>query len=269
MRRRNKLMVKGLRVGLVLSSAILASAQQASAINPVTASPDDSDSSARLALSSEQSSHSATTYSAGIGELIQLLDAKMDEQVVVNYIQNSPLPYNPSARDLVALKEHGASSEVLIAVLQRGNEVRLQLAQAQRAANSQRATTGAAYSQEGAYAAYPTYPYDNSDYSYSGYPSTYYSYNYGLPLVYGPRFPINLHRPLLNPHGRFSAQRGGGPLLGGHRAGPMAGAAAAVHGPRMAAGQMGGHPGFSAQRSGGFRGGGSARPAGRVGGRGR
>jgi hypothetical protein len=73
----------------------------------------------------------AGTYSAGI----ELLEAKMDAQVIRVYIQNSPIPYNPDGAELIALKEHGASTESLRALLHHRDELRLPMAQAQSAAN--------------------------------------------------------------------------------------------------------------------------------------
>jgi hypothetical protein len=83
-----------------------------------------------LILSGRQSDRPAGTYSAGVTEIVQMLDAKVDTSVILAYIQNSPIAYNPDAAELIALKDHGASTEVVIAMMHHGDELRLRLAQA-------------------------------------------------------------------------------------------------------------------------------------------
>src|SRR5690349_2940934 len=70
-----------------------------------------SSSAAPLILSGRQSAGQASTYSAGIAQIIKMLDAQMDAQVILSYVQNSLIAYNPSATELISLKEHGASAE--------------------------------------------------------------------------------------------------------------------------------------------------------------
>jgi len=50
---------------------------------------------APLIISGRQSAHPAGTYSAGIAEIIKMLEAKVDAQVILAYIQYSAIPYNP------------------------------------------------------------------------------------------------------------------------------------------------------------------------------
>jgi hypothetical protein len=88
-----------------------------------------------LILSGRQSTLAAGTYSAGITEIIKMLDARVDEPVILAFIQNSPTLYNPDAAELVALKEHGASPETLLAMFRHGDELRSRLAQTLSAAN--------------------------------------------------------------------------------------------------------------------------------------
>ena len=121
-------------------------------------------------------------YSAGVADIIKMLDAKVDAPVILAYIQNSTIPYNPEATELIALKEHGASTETLVAVLHRGDELRLQMVQAQSAVNPPPAAPAYDYAPQ---AAYPAYPYGSPDASDAPYPATYYSYGYGWPLAYG------------------------------------------------------------------------------------
>jgi hypothetical protein len=93
---------------------------------------------------------------AAIGDVNKMLDAKVDDGVIIAYIHNSHASFNLSAADIIALKDHGASPEV---------------------------TPSADYSQAPAdgydYSSYPYYPY------YSGYPYYYPSYaSYGWPYFY-------------------------------------------------------------------------------------
>src|SRR5437868_920489 len=58
------------------------------------------------------------TGSGGMGEIFKMLDAKVDPEVIIAYIQNSPTSYRPSAADLIELRDKGASPEVLKALVQ-------------------------------------------------------------------------------------------------------------------------------------------------------
>src|SRR5690242_4630663 len=69
-------------------------------------------------------------HSPGIAEVLQMVDAKVDLQVIRAYIKNSPVAYNPTASEIVALKERGVSGEIIVAMLQRGGEIRTQALQA-------------------------------------------------------------------------------------------------------------------------------------------
>ena len=113
---------------MFFTALVFGLAQAALAVTPTTTVPP-------LILSGRQSTRPPGTYSAGIADIIKLLDAKVDAPVILAYIQNSPIPYNPEATELIALKDHGASTETLVALLHHGDELRLQLAHAQSAAN--------------------------------------------------------------------------------------------------------------------------------------
>src|SRR5689334_14838799 len=92
---------------------------------------------APIILSGRQPSRPPGKYSAGVEELLALLNAKVDAQVILAYIQNSPIPYDPEANELIVLHEHGASADILSAILRHGDELRLQLAQSQSPINPQ------------------------------------------------------------------------------------------------------------------------------------
>ncbi len=210
----------GLQRGMLLIAVALGLAPSALADNATTPV-------APLILSGRQSDRPAGTYSPGIIEIIKMLDAKVAAPVILAYIQNSPLPYNPDATELIALKEHGASTEMLTALLHRGDELRLQLAQAQSAANPPPVAPAYDYPPT---AGYPPYPYGYDDSSYPPNPATYYSYGYGWPLAYWPLVRTGGCWPYGYAHGRY-------------------------YGPSR------GHTGFAVVHSGGSRG--SARSGGR------
>src|SRR5690349_8417938 len=71
----------------------------------------------------------AAYNSAGVSDVLKMVDAKVDPVVIKAYIQNSSTAYNPSANEIVALKQHGVSDDVLTAMLVRGGEMRAQSAQ--------------------------------------------------------------------------------------------------------------------------------------------
>ncbi len=171
---RSKLFRTGLRAGVLFTAVAFGLAYQVLAVTPTaTVAP--------LILSGRQSVRPAGTYSSGIAEIIKMLDAKVDAQVILAYIQNSSIPYNPEATELIALKEHGAPTEMLTTLLHHGDELRLQMAQAQSAVNP--ASAAPAYDYALAAAA-PAYTSGYSDSSYAPYPATYYSYAYGWPVGY-------------------------------------------------------------------------------------
>jgi len=47
------------------------------------------------------------------------LDAKASPPVIKAFIQNALMAYNPTAAELITLKEHGAEADILVALLQR------------------------------------------------------------------------------------------------------------------------------------------------------
>ncbi len=63
-------------------------------------------------------------YSPGIREILKMLDAKVDPQVVRAYIQNSTTAYSLSAQDIIDLKQRGVPDDVLTSMMQHGAEVR-------------------------------------------------------------------------------------------------------------------------------------------------
>jgi len=186
----------GLKIGMLLSAVVVALAVLAYT-SRTTVPP--------LTVSDSPSARPAETYSAGVTEIIKMLDAQVDAPLILAYIQNSPIRFNPAATELIALKEHGASTEILMALLHHGDELRLQLAQAQSAANPPPAAPAYDYAPE---AAYPPYSSDYPDASYAPYPTTYYSYGYAWPLAYWPSVRVSGYGPYGYAHRGFYAPSG-------------------------------------------------------------
>lgn len=149
--------------------------------------------------------------SYGVPEVLQLVQARVNDSIIVNYIQNSGTIYSLDANQIVYLKQQGASDAVLNAML--NQRVRLTgstepgtttsspaVASASAPAPSVAApavSSSVAYDQSAQPAAAPssvyvipdtqTYYYDNwyyggYPYYYSGYPY-YYGYGYGWPAI--------------------------------------------------------------------------------------
>ena len=133
----------------------------------------------------------AVRFSPGVADIVKLVEAKVDPEVIKTYVTSSPTAYNPSATEIIALKDHGVAPEILTAMLQRGAEVR---AQSMRAAQ---ATPNAAAPQisPGAvnpYALAPGYDYGAQS-VYPNYASSYPTYSdaYDYPAYnYGYSWPF-------------------------------------------------------------------------------
>jgi hypothetical protein len=131
-------------------------------------------------------------YSPGVADIVKMVEAKVDPEVIKTYVKSSSTAYNPSATEIIALKDHGVAPEILTAMLQRGAEVRAQSMRAAQAAPNAavpQISPGAVNPYAPApgydYSAQPVYPnYPNYTYSYPAYSYDYPSYAYGYP-AYG------------------------------------------------------------------------------------
>jgi hypothetical protein len=68
--------------------------------------------------------------SAGIAEIAKMIESGVEVSVIQSYVENSTVPYNPSASDVLYLHEHGVPSPIITAILHRGGQVRVQQAKA-------------------------------------------------------------------------------------------------------------------------------------------
>lgn len=227
------------------------------------------------------------SFSPGVRDVLKMLDAKIDPAVVKAYINNSMILFNPTANEIIALKQRGVPDEVLTAMMRRGAEVRMQSAQAAQSAVPvpAPATPPQSYDYGATVPPYSySYPYDYSDYGYgypyygypyaSGYPYSYWWNNYGYPWGYyspffsGLGFGRGFH-DFDRFHNGFRGNRGFGFQGRGGFGNRSAWGARAGPGFRSSFGSggfAGRSFGFSGARSGGFGGHSMGGLAGRSGG---
>jgi hypothetical protein len=161
-----------------------------------------SDSTATTSVVAATDSQANINFSPGVRDVLKMLDAKVDPGVIRAYINNSPIPFNPSAAEIIALKQRGVPDDIITALMQRGAEVRAQMAQAatQSAVQTPNAPP-AGYPYDYSAASSYAYPYDYAGYPYAypnyGYPYNYWGYNSYYPWSYYSPFFFNfcLHRP--------------------------------------------------------------------------
>ena len=86
---------------------------------------------------------SIARYSAGVDEILNMVQAGVSTEIIKAYIENSPIAYNLSATDVIALKEHKVPDELTTALMKRGAALRTQAQQAVTLAATRRAYSGA------------------------------------------------------------------------------------------------------------------------------
>ena len=220
-------------------------------------------------------------FSPGVADVVKMVDAKIDSEVITAYINSSRIPYNPGVNEIIALKERGVSAVILTTMLQHGGELRAQMAQATPSAPSPNPYPAAA----NPYPPTPAYDYGAqpvySDYSYSypaysSYAYPYYGYGYGCswPLFgfdlalcgrapfrcgFGRDFGFRNHSVAFG-HGGFGGRSGFSTGRGGFggRSASLAGNFGGFSPSGFAGRSTGGHSGgsFGGHSGGGFGGGG-------------
>jgi hypothetical protein len=146
-------------------------------------------STAQPSSNSTSNAHaSAPRLSVSSAEILRLLGAGVDRDLIKAYIQNSTKIYSPSVDEIVTLKERAVPSDIIVALLTRARELRSQAAQAAVAKVGTIPTAPGTvpqdtpvypapgptvYAPEPAYNTVPastSYGYPSYDYSYLGYP---------------------------------------------------------------------------------------------------
>ena len=159
---------------------------------PVTSTAINSVAPAVAAVAQDTSTGPETTplkLAPGVADILKMMDAKVDPEVIETYVRNSSAAFNPSAAEIIALKNRGVGPEILTAMLQRDGELRAQAARPYTAAPGSAAAPAAPaavnpyapvyeYSAQPAYPAY-TYTYPAASYVYPSYSYGYPGYYYG------------------------------------------------------------------------------------------
>jgi len=68
--------------------------------------------------------------SAGVDEILKMVQAGVSTEVIKTYVENSPVVYSLSAADVIALKKHAVPDELTMAMLKRGATLKTQARQA-------------------------------------------------------------------------------------------------------------------------------------------
>jgi len=161
--------------------------------------------------------------SFGVDEVVKMYQGGVETDVVLNYIENSSVPYHLSAEEVVRLHDIGVPSPIISTLIRHGAKVQQQAAAAsaqiqQKATEEAKAASGYANPYPASvYYAPPTpvatYNYTYPEYVYAGYP-TYYSYPgycYTSPFYFNFGYPGYRH---FYPHGGFRSYSRFG--FGGH-----------------------------------------------------
>src|SRR5262245_2738721 len=62
--------------------------------------------------------------SSGIPDIMRMVQAGVEQPVILAFVQNSPVAYHPSAKEVIYLRSQGVSADVIAAMLKRGGELR-------------------------------------------------------------------------------------------------------------------------------------------------
>jgi hypothetical protein len=68
--------------------------------------------------------------SQGIGEILQMADAGVSKDVLETFIESSPIPYQLTSGDIIALKQKGIGDNITVAIMKHGAKLRAERAQA-------------------------------------------------------------------------------------------------------------------------------------------
>jgi hypothetical protein len=77
----------------------------------------------------EQKTGDTEPFSAGVDEILKMLQAGVSTNVIKAYIESSPVAYSLSAGDIIALKKRAVPDELTTAMVTRGGTLRTQASQ--------------------------------------------------------------------------------------------------------------------------------------------
>ena len=78
---------------------------------------------------SQPDTQGAAQYSAGVDEILKMVQSGISTEVARLYIENSPIAYELSAADIIALKDHAVPDELVTAMIKRGAALKRQARQ--------------------------------------------------------------------------------------------------------------------------------------------
>jgi len=128
--------------------------------------------------------------SFGVDEVVKMYQGGVEADVILNYVENSSVPYHLSAEEIVRLHDLGVPSPIVTALIRHGAKVQQQAAAAyaqsqQKATEEAKAASAYANTYSApVYTAPPpvvTYNYTYPEYVYTGYPLYAYSGCYSYP----------------------------------------------------------------------------------------
>ncbi len=168
-------------------------------------------------------SRSAGRNAAGVGDILRMQKAGISNDVIKTYIETSPLAYNLSAADIIAMRDHGVPPDIITAALIHDEELRAQTTQAAVQPAPTITTSAPAnvplqgnppeYSENNpalTYASSLGYAYSSWWYGYPWYSYDYWPYVYSYPYVY----PDYSHDHFHGGHGGDHHHHGAGPPSG-------------------------------------------------------
>ncbi|MCX6905462.1 MAG: hypothetical protein NTW03_18685 [Verrucomicrobia bacterium] len=146
----------------------------------------------------------AAALSPGISEILKMADAGVSPEVIKTYVESSPMAYQSTEADVIALKQHHVADEVVILLLKRGAQVRVALAQAKNEAAARalalrtRASGGFDPDSYEYFQYYYLQPRAQASMYQRLYPYAYprFPYAYGQAAGFGPTFSSGLTYPV-------------------------------------------------------------------------
>src|SRR5947209_17139220 len=89
----------------------------------------------------------APQFSGRVNDVVALSQSGVDQSVVLSYIKTSQGPFQPSADEIIKLRDAGIRSEVITAMMQRGAELRDQAIASSAQSQQTYAQSSASYAQ--------------------------------------------------------------------------------------------------------------------------
>jgi hypothetical protein len=134
-----KLLMAGTLIGAVVMARAVAQEGQAAKPTAPAAENKGSDSVKHVEETGkpkEISSQASALPSAGIKDILQMLDAGVSKDIIKTYLENLPVALDVSPADLIVLKQRGVSDEIRTTLLKRCADIRTQSAQASAGAKT-------------------------------------------------------------------------------------------------------------------------------------